>query len=146
MSNFSDYLESGIIDHFFRGLTIPKPAVIAIALCSGIPVDSNTGANIPEVANAGGYVRYNAGPPNDNAFYKAGSVPQVANGATENTSGYTWPTCSSTWGWVSGIAILDNTTYGAGNVLYHGALSVAKLVTTNDTFSISSGSLDITNQ
>lgn len=146
MAAFSDWMESGIIDHFLRGTTISKPTVIAIALCSGVPTDSNTGANIPEVANAGGYARYNAGPPNDNAFYRAGSVPQVSNGATENTSGYTWPTCTSTWGWVSGIAILDSATIGAGNVLFHGALSVAKLVTTSDVFSISSGSLDITLQ
>ena len=50
MSNaLSDYLESGLLHHIFRSQSFPKPTEVAIALCSGSPLDSNTGSTIPEL-------------------------------------------------------------------------------------------------
>ena len=51
MTAFSDYLESGLLHHVFRGQDFPKPANVAIALCSGVPRDSDTG--VSQYANGG---------------------------------------------------------------------------------------------
>ena len=46
MAALSDYLESGLLNHVFRGQTFTKPTTISIALTSGIPLDSNTGKGL----------------------------------------------------------------------------------------------------
>ena len=51
MAALSDYLESGLLHHVFRGQSFPKPDNICIALTSGTPLDSHTGENIPEMAS-----------------------------------------------------------------------------------------------
>lgn len=138
MANFSDYTESGLIQHLFRTGSFAKPTSLAIALCSGVPQDSNTGVTIPELANAGNYSRYLIGAPSDAAF-----LYQGLNGTTENTSGIAWAAASANWGWVSGFAIVDSATYGQGNVIMHGALTTAKFVTAGDIMTIPSGNIDI---
>ena len=49
MASLSDYLESGLLHHIFRGESFSKPSKIAIALTSGVPQDSDTGFTIPEL-------------------------------------------------------------------------------------------------
>lgn len=49
MAALSDYLESALLNHIFRGSNFPKPSSIAIALTSGVPLDSDTGSSIPEI-------------------------------------------------------------------------------------------------
>lgn len=49
MAALSDYLESGLLNHIFRNTTFDRPSTIAIALTSGVPLDSNSGSTIPEL-------------------------------------------------------------------------------------------------
>jgi len=49
MAALSDYLESALLNHIFRGSNFPKPSSIAIALTSRPPFDSDTGSTIPEI-------------------------------------------------------------------------------------------------
>jgi hypothetical protein len=49
MAALSDYLESALLNHIFRGSSFPKPSSIAIALTSGVPSESDTGTTIPEL-------------------------------------------------------------------------------------------------
>lgn len=49
MAALSDYLESGLLSHIFRDTAFPRPSTIAIALTSGVPIDSDTGLTIPEL-------------------------------------------------------------------------------------------------
>jgi hypothetical protein len=51
MAALSDYLESGLLSHIFRNTAFPRPSTIAIALTSGVPLDSDTGSTIPELAS-----------------------------------------------------------------------------------------------
>lgn len=51
MAALSDYLESGLLNHIFRNTAFPRPSTIAIALTSGVPLDSDTGETIPELAS-----------------------------------------------------------------------------------------------
>ena len=49
MAALSDYLESGLLNHIFRNTPFPKPSSIAIALTSGVPLDSDSGSTMPEL-------------------------------------------------------------------------------------------------
>lgn len=49
MAALSDYLESGLLSHIFRGSSFPKPSNISIALTAGVAKDSDNGATIPEL-------------------------------------------------------------------------------------------------
>lgn len=49
MAALSDYLESGLLSHIFRNTAFTRPSTIAIALTSGVPIDSDTGTTIPEL-------------------------------------------------------------------------------------------------
>ena len=73
MAALSDYLESGLLNHVFRGGTFAKPGNVSLALTSGIPQDSNTGATIPEIpsginGSGTGYARIDLGAPADDQW------------------------------------------------------------------------------
>jgi len=140
MAAMSDYLEIELIKHIFRTGTFSKPSVLAIALCTAAPSDSSTGATITEVsATNTGYARVSANPADGTWAETSGT-----NGVTSNSSAITFSAATGDWGTITHVAILDSTTVGAGNVLFHGALSTSKTVTTGDIFSFQAGNLQIT--
>ena len=49
MAALSDYLESGILAHIFLGQEFSRPDNISIALTSRVPLDTDTGENMPEL-------------------------------------------------------------------------------------------------
>jgi hypothetical protein len=128
--SFSDYMESGILSHIFRTNTFNKPTTIAIALCSNVPVDADTGAlsTGKEVANAGSYSRQvlATGDANWNFTFTNGS------GNVTNASQISFTAATADWGWVSGVAICDSSSYGGGNFIIGGALALPKLVSNGD--------------
>jgi hypothetical protein len=103
MAALSDYLESGLLNHIFRNSPFNKPANISIALTSGVPKDSDTGATIPELPTgidgvSTNYGRINLGTPssNGNATWNevgldSGTAYQVFNVEQINHSGYFYP-------------------------------------------------------
>ena len=152
MSAMSDYLESGIIDHFLRGTTISKPGNISLALCSGVPADADIGGiaaggnagRIPELKasedGGGGYIRLSLGAPGNTYF----SIPSgTASPTTTNVSALEFAQASADWGYVSGVAIVDATGWGLGNVLLYGALTTPRIVTNGDIFRFNAGDIDI---
>ena len=139
MAAMSDYLEVELIKHIFRTGSMTKPTVLAIALCTGATSDSQTGSTITEVTNANNYSRATLNPLDANWAATDGS-----NGITSNLSAITFAQASGSWGTISHIAICDSATWGAGNVLFHGALSVSKTVNNGDTLSFQIGDLVIT--
>ena len=69
-------------------------------------------------------------------------APTSAGGDTENTSALTFPTATSNWGHVSGIALCDDK--WGGNVLMFGALDAVRVVNSGDIFKFNAGAIDIT--
>jgi len=139
MAAASDFLEAEILKHIFRTGSFTKPTVLAIALCTAAPVDADTGAlTSKEVANAGAYARQTLNP------LDANWTAPGAGGLTDNASAITFPVATANWGTVTHVAITDSATYGAGNLLLHGALTTSKVVNTGDTFKFNIGDLDIT--
>jgi len=139
MASLSDYLESGLLHHLFRGDSFAKPQNIAIALCSGVPKETNDGTTIPEIPSgtspvdgtaqkATGYARINLGDPSTQGNTKweyniddhnAGSG-LIKNASTFNFDEGAGSAALVDWGWVSGVAIVDSGEYGTGNLLMYG--------------------------
>ena len=224
MAAISDYLEAKILNHIFRSETFVKPSSISIALTSSVPLDSNTGATLPELPTGvargntnvpTGYSRRSLGSPSgvgDNTWFAVGfdnttvfsvfstetnnsgyfypvylsrsvaeaadpngnsrtfTFPQtfpnvefyapqgiaVSGGATDpgytqydgngfikNQNQIVFDTALSDWGWVSGVAILDNDSAGQGNMLMYAALKNPRFIYTGDNIKFDPKSLEI---
>lgn len=139
MSAMSDYLEVELRKHLFRTGSMTKPTTLRVALATAAPTDASTGATITEVANSNNYSR--TGPDPLDANWSGASS---TDGLTDNVAAITFPTASGSWGTVSHCVIVDSATHGAGNILFHGALSASKAVATNDIFQFAAGALDVT--
>jgi len=148
MAAMSDKLENALIDWFFRaqaiGLTgataaaATGPANLYIALCTATPTDASTGATITEVANAGNYARVGV-VSSMTASGWAGTQAAASTtassgtgGTTSNNGAITFGAPSANWGVVTHFAILDSTTWGAGNMLFWGQLTASKTVNNGD--------------
>jgi len=151
MTALSDYLESGLLHHVFRGQEFPKFGGVAIALCSGVPVDSDDGTTIPELPTgiAGddtGYRRYNLGSPTDsgNYFWEYNiNDHNAGSGLIKNDVTLLFDTALLDWGWVSGIAIVDSGDYGTGNLLMYSELSNPRVIYQGDSVKFDSSTLQI---
>lgn len=145
MAGMSDYLEGQIRAHIFRTASFTKPTVLAIALCSSAPTDASTGATIPELANSNGYARIDL-PPLDTNWTAASST----DGLTDNASAITFAAVTTAaWVAITHFAICSSATYGAGNVLFWGALtrsdaSAIGVLGVGDQLVIPIGALDVT--
>lgn len=122
----SDYLEEAIIEHFLRNTAQTSPANVFCALYTVDPSDSGGGTEV----TGNGYARQDItfGAPTD--------------GLVQNSAEIAFPQATASWGTIVAIGVFDAST--AGNLLYHGGLSVDKDVGENDTFKIAIGDLDIT--
>jgi len=138
MAGFSDYVEGQLITHIFRTGSFTKPTTLAIALVTSAATDSDDGSTISEVANSNNYARQTLNPLDANW-----SAPSVGDGNTHNLSAITFPQASGSWGTIVGVVILDNATYGAGNILFHGTLTDNKTINNGDTFTFAISDLNI---
>jgi len=106
MAALSDYLESGILNHIFRGGSFTKPSQIAIALTSGVAKDNDSGSTIPELPSgiakgetfvSTGYSRINLGDPSTtgntvwNLVGKDDLTAYAVYSEEVNHSGYFYP-------------------------------------------------------
>jgi len=168
MAALSDYLESGLLNHLFRGATFSKPSNIAIALTSGVPKDSDTGVNLhnggtlwelpsgtsPTDGSAQqltGYARISLGDPSsagDGKWDHEADDIDVGSGVIKNASSFLFDTGEGSaalvdWGWVSGIAIVDSGEWGTGNLLMWAALDNPRIIYTGDTVKFDASTLQI---
>lgn len=137
MAAFSNYLESGVLEHTLRGASLPTPSTIYMALFTNDPTDANTGTELGDSA----YVRQD--------MAKGGSI----------SSGWTAPSTSGEGHAVSNANVIQfppiadgtvTTTHYAlfdsqvgGNLLYHGSFTVSKTLEINDVLSIAVGGLQV---
>jgi hypothetical protein len=143
MASASDYLEGQLIAHIFRTATFTKPTVLAHALLTTLADDDDTGefstSTGVEVTNAGSYARVDH-PPLDANW----AAPDAGDGVTSNVGDIEWATATGNWGTIVGVGITSSATYDVGNLLFHGALTVNKTVTTDDVFRFPEGNLTVT--
>lgn len=122
----SNYLENALINATLRATTFTSPATVYVGLYTSDPTDANTGTEV----SGGSYAR------------TAVTFGAPSNGVATNSAAVEFPQCTSTWGTVSHIGILDAST--SGNLYYHTALDSSKTIETGDVFKIAVGNLSVT--
>lgn len=137
MGALSNYLESGLMNHIFRGSAYSAPATLYIGLVKSFTSD-NIENGILDEPSTGSYTRqaYTSNATNWISPYASGSVL-----ITHNTSPIQFPVATANVGDISGVFIADNVS--SGNVLFYGQLSSPRNIRSGDQFVFSSGSLKV---
>ena len=126
MAEMSNYLENALINASLRATTFTSPSVIYVGLFTADPTDAGSGTEV----SGGSYARQSV------------TFGAPSNGVSTNSAAVEFPQCTSTWGTVSHIGILDAST--SGNLYYHTALDSSKTIETGDVFKIAIGNLSVT--
>ena len=145
MANFSNYYESGILNYLFRSNTnnFVKPLNLSVALCTNIPVKTQTGATIPELPNANGYARANLGAPANSIFSEINTSNPASSGNIQNSNVISFPAATADQGMVSGVAICDSGVYGAGQVIVYAALATPRDIKSGDVYNFNASTLNL---
>ena len=142
MSAMSDFLENKIIDQLFRGQAAPTTTTLHVGLLTTAPSDSGGGTE----ASGGSYARVAVASSLANwaGTQSAGSTVASSGtgGQTSNNTAITFPTPTAGWGTVTHFAIYDAAS--GGNLLFWGALTIAKTINQADTVTFPAASLSIT--
>lgn len=125
MAAASDYLEAALLDATLRATSYTSPSTVYLALYTSDPGDDNSGTE----CSGTGYARQSV------AFSRTGAT-------ASNSAAVEFPTAGGAWGTITHFGVLDAAT--SGNLLYHGALTTSRAITSGDIFRVPSGDLDIT--
>jgi hypothetical protein len=126
MAEISNYLEDAIINATLRNTSYTSPATVYVGLFTSDPTDAGSGTEV----SGGSYAR------------TAVTFGSPSNGVATNSAAVEFPQATGSWGTVGWIGIHDAAT--SGNLLYHTALDVSKVIDTGDIFKISTGNLSVT--
>jgi hypothetical protein len=129
MGSFSDYWENEILDHLF-GKNNYTPPTIHVGLSTADPGDDGAGLNEP---TGNGYARVHTEPADWNV---------AASGLLDNANTITFNVATGNWGTLTHFALFDAAS--GGNMLAHGALTQAKIVSSGDTARCVAGDLEVT--
>lgn len=136
MANMSNYLETQILNHLFRGTPYPAPTNVYIALCNDTLDDTYVAGNsLPEITG-GDYTRKAV-----QCTPQKWTAPDP-DGIIKNVEEIKWEQVS----WedtVKAIAITDSPQPLQGNVLFWGDLTKEKVVTEDDSISFAAQALSI---
>ena len=122
----SNYLENKVLDYVLRDQADWAPTAVYLALHTADPTDAGSGAECSGGSYARQAITFNAAP---------ATAGTIDNSSAEECTNM--PACT-----VTHIGIWDAAS--SGNLLFHGAVSASKTVTSGDTISLAAGSLDIT--
>ena len=122
----SNYLENALINATLRNTSFTSPATVYVGLYTADPTDAGSGTEV----SGGSYARQSV------------TFGAPSNGVSTNSAAVEFPQCTSTWGTVTHIGILDAST--SGNLYYHTALDSSKTIETGDIFKIAIGNLSVT--
>lgn len=142
MSAMSDVLENRLVDHIFRAQTFAAPTNLFIGLLTAAPSDAGGGTEVS--GNNYGRATVACSLANWAGTQSAGSTVASSGtgGQTSNNNAITFATPSGTWGTVTHFGIYDAVT--GGNLLFWGALTIAKTINQSDTVTFPAASLTIT--
>jgi hypothetical protein len=126
MAAMSNYLENALVNATLRNTSYTTPTTVYVGLYTTDPTDANTGTEV----FGGSYARI------------AATFAAPSNGASATNADVTFAVATGSWGTVTHFGILDSLT--SGNLLYHGALTVSKTISTGDVLKITSGNLSVT--
>jgi len=139
MSAASNYLENKLLDHTLRYSTAPYTGVSTLYLALFTNTSGNAATNLEagttstdEISTSGSaYAR------------KTVTFAAASSGTSASSATVTFDTATADWGTITHVAVMDGGTRGSGNVLFWGAVTTSKTISTGDTFQVSSGNLTI---
>ncbi|MBB6176371.1 MULTISPECIES: phage tail fiber protein [Anoxybacillus] len=126
MSAISNYLENALINAVLRNTPYTSPSAVYLALYTSDPTDANTGTEV----TGGSYQRQQI------------TFSAPSDGMVSNSNEILFPVATANWGTVTHIGILDAAT--GGNLLFYGAVTTPKTISTNDQLKINAGDISIT--
>lgn len=128
MAALSDYAEKLVLDWLMTNGSATRPTAWYVALYTAAPNDAGGGTEV----SGSGYSR------------QAVTFDAATSGAgtTSNTGAVTFTAAGGDWGTITHIGIHDAST--AGNLLWHGSLTVSKTVADGDTLQFAIGNIDLT--
>lgn len=126
MMNKTDYLRNALANHTLRGVTYTPPNGWYIALFNVTPTSAGGGTEV----TGGGYAR------------QAVTFSAASAGESHNTLTINYPTPTTDWGDIPGVALFDALT--AGHMLYFGELGTLKTVYAGDPLFFPSSYFSIT--
>lgn len=125
MTAFSNYLENKILLHVLANTSYTSPTTVYLSLHTADPTDAGTGTEV----SGGSYARQSF-------------ASTISGNAASNTSAIEFPTATGSWGTVTHVGVWDASS--SGNLLFHGALTNSKTISSGDVLRIPAGDLDIT--
>ena len=141
MSSFSDYLETGVIQHVLRGVALSQPATIYVALFTADPTDANVTANEVQAAAWPAYARQDAAA--GAAIATGWAAP--SGGVTSNAKALTYPANNGAGSvTVTHVGLYDAIT--GGNLLFSAALPSSKTLSPGDVLAFAIGAITVTLQ
>ena len=127
MSAISNYLENALLNATLRNTSYTSPATVYAALFTSDPTDAGTGTE----CTGTGYTR------------KAITFAAPSNGVTTNSAAACeFDQATGDWGTITHFGIYDALT--TGNLLYYGALTNSKIISSGDVFKFATSSVSVT--
>lgn len=133
-SEISNAIADELYDHVMRNAAYTSPSNVFLALFTSTAVASELDANTQtnEVANAFAYARL------------ALTVTAPTDGAGSNSGDHPFASASGgSWGTARWVAVLDNGTHNAGQIIAYSQLDADVVINSGNTFQFNSGDLDI---
>ena len=130
MGSLSNFAENALLNHLANTSFTPA-ATMHVALCTGDPLDTGTGASMFEVLNTGAYARAAV-------TFNAAASRKVVQAAPVS-----FPQATGPWGLVTHWAIVDTATFGAGNMLAYGNFTTPFSPVAGNTPTIPSAELEV---
>ena len=127
MSAISNYLENALLNATLRNTSYTSPTTVYAALFTSDPTDAGTGTE----CTGTGYTR------------KAITFAAPSGGVTTNSAAACeFDQATGDWGTITHFGIFDALT--TGNLLYYGALTIPKVISSGDVFKFSTSSVSVT--
>jgi len=127
MFAISNYLENALINATLRNTTYTSPTTVYAGLFTSDPTDAGSGTEV----SGGSYAR------------KAITFAAPSNGVTTNSAAACeFDQATGSWGTITHFGIFDSLT--SGNLLYHGALTTSKTISSGDVFKFATSSVSVT--
>lgn len=133
-SELSNAIANELYDHVLRNAAYASPTNVYLALFTSTATEGELEANTQtnEVANANAYSRL------------ALTATAPTDGAGANSGNHTFASATpGNWGTIRWVAITNNATRGAGDILAYTQLDSDVVINNGNTFQFNSGDLDI---
>ena len=125
MAAMSTYLANKLLDHTLKNTSYSPPATVYIGLYTSNPDNDNSGTEVS----------------GNNYSRTAMAFSSASAKATSNSAAVVSAVASGSWGTVTHFGILDAST--SGNLLYYGAFTASKTITSGEAAYFAAGEIDI---